>query len=161
PRVSVSACLARQHEHPYFELIRERVRVLTASSPRTIHAYYADSLRDDPAFDTVANRYGLALAQVRAREPAAAVEGLLDLVARQPDSPVFRLELAHAKDQAGDKAGAMDIYEGLQRDFPGNRAVTLAHAQSLLARADATSARRALELLRPLVERRPGDPDLQ
>jgi predicted Zn-dependent protease len=161
PRVSVSACVARQQGEPYFELIRERVRVLIATSPATIHAYYVDSLRDNPEFDTVANRYGLAMAMVRAREPAAAVEELRKLVARHPDSPVFRLALADAKDQAGDKGGAVAVFEDLQHDFPGNRAVTLAHAQSLLARGDAASARRALELLRPLLERRPGDPDLQ
>lgn len=161
PRVSVSACVARQQGEPYFELIRERVRVLVATSPATIRAYYVDSLRDDPEFDTVANRYGLALALVRAREPAAAIDELLKLVARHPDSPVFRLALANAKDQAGDKGGAIDLYEDLQRDFPGNRAVTLGHAESLLARGNAASARRALELLRPLLERRPGDPDLQ
>src|SRR5690606_33922930 len=161
PRVSVSACVARQEGEPYFELIRERVRVLAAASPAAIRTYYVDSLRDNPAFDTVANRYGLAMALVRAREPAAAVEELRKLVERYPDSPVFRLALANAKDQAGDKGGAIDAYEDLQHDFPGNRAVTLAHAQSLLANTDAASARRALELLRPLLERRPGDPDLQ
>jgi predicted Zn-dependent protease len=161
PRVSVSACVTRRQGEPYYELIRERVRVLMATSPATIRAYYVDSLRDNPDFDTVANRYGLALALVRAREPVAAIAELQKLVAAHPDSPVFRLALANAKDQAGDKGGAIAAFEDLQHDFPGNRAVTLGHAESLLARADAASARRALELLRPLLERRPGDPDLQ
>jgi predicted Zn-dependent protease len=161
PRVAVSACVTRQQGEPYFELIRERVRVLMATSPATMRAYYVDSLREDPEFDTVANRYGLSLALVRARDFDAAIDQSQKLVALQPDSPVFRLALANAKEQAGDTGGAIEVYDGLQHDFPGNRAVTLGHAQSLLARGDAASAKRALELLRPLLERRPGDPDLQ
>ena len=49
----------------------------------------------------------------------------------------------------------------LASDFPGNRAVALAYADALLARGDDKSARHALELLRPLVERYSDDPDLQ
>ena len=161
PPVAVNACVTRSQGEPYFELIRERVRVQMATSPATIRAYYADNLRDDPAFDTLASRYGFALALVRAGDPGAAIRELEGLVQRDPDSPVFRLALATAKDQAGDRVGARAAFDRLQDDFPGNRAVTLGHAQSLLGHGDAASARRALELLRPLLERRPGDPDLQ
>ena len=161
PSVSVSACVARRAAAPYFELMRERVRVLVASSTTKVRAYYVDNLRNDPAFDTVANRYGLALAMTRTGQADEAVAELAKLSARQPDSSVLRLALAHARDQAGDKAGAIALYEQLNRDYPGNRAITLAHADSLLTRGDAESARRALDLLRPLVERQAGDPELQ
>ena len=161
PPVAVNACVTRVQGEPYFELIRERVRVQMATSPASIRAYYADNLRDDPAFDTLANRYGFALALVRAGDPGAAIRELDALVQRDPDLSVLRLALATAKDQAGDRAGARAVFDRLQEDFPGNRAVTLGHAQSLLGHGDAASARRALELLRPLLERRPGDPDLQ
>jgi len=69
-----------------------------------MRAYYADNLRDDPAFDTVANRYGYALALVKTREAAAAAAELKKLVARDPSSSALRLALANAEDQAGNKA---------------------------------------------------------
>ncbi|MEO5626516.1 MAG: M48 family metalloprotease [Dokdonella sp.] len=149
------------HGEAYFELMRERARVLSAASVPAIRGYYADNLRDNPAFDTPANRYGYALTLIETRQPKLAAGELAKLVAQQPDSAVFRLALAYAEDQAGDKAGALKRYEQLGDDFPGNRAVTLTYADSLLARAEVKSARRALELLRPQVERHADDPDLQ
>ena len=160
PRVAVSACLARHAGEPYFELMRERTRVLAATSPAAMRAYYADNLRN-PAFDTPANRYGYALALTRSGAAPAAATELRKLVAAQPASAPLRLALAAAEDQAGDKAASLAIYEQLAREFPGNRAITLTFADALLARADRDSARRALDLLRPLVERYAEDPDLQ
>jgi predicted Zn-dependent protease len=149
------------HGEAYFELMRERARVLSAASVPAIRGYYADNLRDNPAFDTPANRYGYALTLIETREPKLAAAELAKLVAQQPNSPVFRLALAYAEDQAGDKANSLKRYEQLGDDFPGNRAVTLTYADTLLAQAELKSARRALELLRPLVERHADDPDLQ
>jgi predicted Zn-dependent protease len=74
---------------------------------------------------------------------------------------VLRLALAHAQDQAGSKAEALATYRQLERDFPGNRSVALTYADALLARTDVAHAQQALALLRPLVERRPDDPELQ
>jgi len=162
PRVTVSTCAPRgKPVQAYFELMRERTRVLIAKSPTAMRAYYADNLRDDPAFDTVANRYGYALALVKTREAAAAAAELKKLVARDPSSSALRLALANAEDQAGNKAEALDLYARLAAEFPGNRAIALAHSDALIARADANSARAALELLRPLVERHADDPELQ
>jgi len=162
PQVSVTACYvpgsARQ---AYFELMRERVRVLSASSATTMRAYYANNLRDDKAFDTIANRYGYALALIATREPKKAAEELGKLVAQQPGSSVLRLALANAEDQSGNKAEALKIYERLASEFPGNRAIALTYAGALLAQGDQNSARRSLDLLRPLIERYADDPDLQ
>ncbi|HEY0230965.1 MAG TPA: M48 family metalloprotease [Dokdonella sp.] len=162
PQVTISTCNVRGNaREAYFELMRERARVLTASSTTVMRAYYADNLRDNPSFDTAANRYGYALALIATGDAAHAITQLKTLTSRQPNSAVLRLALANAQDLAGDKAGALKIYEQLDSDFPGNRAITLAHADALLALADEKNARRALELLRPLVERYSDDPDLQ
>lgn len=161
PPVTVTACIKRGDGGSYFELMRERARVLSAESAPAMRGYYADNLRDVAAFDTAANRYGYALSLIETREPKLAVEQLGKLVAQQPNSPVFRLALAHAEDQAGERPAALKRYDQLNEDFPGNRAVTLTYADALLAQADPKSSRRALELLRPLVERHADDPDLQ
>lgn len=162
PQVSVTACVARAGPtESYFELMRERARVLSAGSQTTIRAYYANNLRDDPAFDTTANRYGYALALTRSGDPSAAAAELRKLVERQPSSAVLRIALANAVELSGDKSSALKAYEHLYSDFPGNRAVTLSYADALLAQGDAKTARRALELLRPLVDRYGDDPEMQ
>lgn len=161
PAVTVTACVRPPHADSYFQLMRERARVLSADLPTSMRAYYANSLREDPAFDTTANRYGYALTLIRTGESGQAVAELGKLVARQPASSVLRLALANARDQSGDKAEALKIYDQLNRDFPGNRAITLTYADALLARADPKSASHALDLLRPMVERYSDDPDLQ
>ncbi|HJT98093.1 MAG TPA: M48 family metalloprotease, partial [Rhodanobacteraceae bacterium] len=162
PRVSVTACGGHTvAQETYFELMRERARVLASDAPSKVRAYYADNLQRDSAFDTPANRYGYALALTRSSEASQAVAELRKLTQREPTSSVFRLALADALDQAGSKQESLAVYEQLDTDFPGNRAVTLSYADSLMARADKASARHAQGLLRPLVERYAGDPDLQ
>ncbi|GAA0705773.1 M48 family metalloprotease [Dokdonella soli] len=162
PRVSVTTCYVRgKAVLSDFELMRERARVLSAGSATAMRAYYADNLRDNKAFDTIANRYGYALALIDTHEPQRAVAELRKLTTQQPTSQVLRLGLANAEDQAGNHADALTIYERLSNEFPGNRAITLTYADALLAKADDKSARRSLELLRPLVERYSDDPDLQ
>lgn len=162
PQVSVTACVSRGPAvQGYFELMRERARVLSARSRTAIRAYYANNLRDDPTFDTTANRYGYALALARGGDTAAAVAESRKLAERHPDSAPLGLALAGALDLAGDKAAALKAYERLHADFPGNRAVTLSFADALLGQADERNAKRALELLRPVVARYSDDPDLQ
>lgn len=162
PQVSVTACVSRGPAvQSYFELMRERARVLSARSRTAIRAYYANNLRDDPGFDTTANRYGYALALARSGDTATAVAESRKLAERHPDSAPLGLALAGALDLAGDKTAALKAYERLHSDFPGNRAVTLSYADALLGQTDERNAKRALELLRPMVARYGDDPDLQ
>lgn len=162
PKVSVTACGVHSvAQETYFELMRERARVLVSDAPSKMRAYYADNLTRNAAFDTPSNRYGYALALTRTGESGKAVEELRKLTAREPTSSVFELALADALDQSGAKQASLQAYERLNSNFPGNRAITLAYAESLLKYKDDDSARHAQTLLRPLVERYPADPDLQ
>lgn len=144
-----------------FDLMRERARTLTADSPTAILRYYADELRENPAADTAANRYGHALALLRAREPGRSVEEFSRLTADFPGQLVFELGLAVAEDLAGQRQAAIGRFEKLAADSPRNRAVALAFSTTLLADASRESARRAQELLRPLLARHGDDPELQ
>jgi predicted Zn-dependent protease len=78
-----------------------------------------------------------------------------------PHNATFQLGMAQAEDQAGNKDAAFKRFERLSNDFPGNRAIALAFTDALLSRADAKSAQRAQDLVRPLLDRYPDDPDLQ
>jgi predicted Zn-dependent protease len=162
PRVSVTACgVHTVAQETYFELMRERARVLASDTPGKMRGYYADNLGRDPAFDTTANRYGYALAMTRSGEPKQAAVELRKLVAREPGSVVMKLALADALDQSGSTQESLAVYADLNSDFPGNRAVTLAYADSLMGHGDRESAQRAQGLLRPLVDRYAADPELQ
>jgi len=163
PRVLVTACGVHSvAEETYFELMRERARVLAAETPSKLRAYYAENLARDSAFDTTANRYGYALAMTRSGEASQAVAEFHKLAARHAaTSPVIELALADALEQSGNKQESQQVYERLNTDFPGSRAVTLSYAGSLLARGDQGSARQAQTLLRPLIDHYAGDPDLQ
>lgn len=143
-----------------FALIKERARTLAADSANTMLRYYSDELKRE-AQPSVANRYGHAMALVRARQPRTAVSEFKQLTQEYPDNLTFMLGLAHAEDQAGQKQSAFSRYERLSTNYPGNRAIALAFTDALLAREDAESARRAQDLLRPLLGRYTDDPELQ
>ncbi|MEZ5462431.1 M48 family metalloprotease [Dokdonella sp.] len=145
----------------YFELMRERSRILNADSANAMLRYYTDELKRGPESGTTAIRYGHALSLTLARQPKAAVEEFAVLTKEFPGSSVFELGMAEAEDQAGMKDAAFKRYERLSKDFPGNRAIALAYTEALLARSDEKSAQVALDLIRPLLTRYPEDPDLQ
>jgi len=162
PQVTVTACAPRDRAgQQYFLLMRERNRVLSAPVTSKIRDYYARSLHDDPAFDTVPNRYGYALSLVYTQKAAQAVGMLRKAIAAQPGSSPLQLALAEALNQSGAGGESFSIYQRLHNDFPGNRAITLAYVDALLGRADKDSARSALDLLRPLIARNADDADLQ
>ncbi len=145
----------------YFELMRERARTLNADSANTILRYYSDELKESSKADTVANRYGHALALIRARQPDKAIAEFTELIELQPASPVFQLGMAEADDLAGHKTKAFERYQQLSMNHPGNRAIALAYTEALLAKGDDKSAKRAQDLLRPLLAQYKEDPDLQ
>jgi predicted Zn-dependent protease len=145
----------------YYAQMRERARVLSSDRPHAVLAYYTKNLRDDPEFDTPAHRYGFALALTRVGRAKEAAAELAKVAARHTGDRVIQLGLAAAQDRAGNHAEAARIYEQLNGNFPGNRAISLAYADSLLARADKDSAQRARALLRPLLGVHAEDPGLQ
>lgn len=162
PQVTVTACAPRDPAgQQYFLLMRERNRVLSAPVTSKMRDYYARNLHDDPAFDTVSNRYGYALSLIYTQKAAQAVDMLRKAVAAQPGSSALQLALAEALNQSGAANESFSIYRRLHNDFPGNRAITLAYVDALLGRADKDSARSALDLLRPLIARNADDADLQ
>ena len=162
PTVTVEACRDRDPAaQSYFLLMRERTRVLSSDNPSTTLGYYTRNLHDDKAFNTLANRYGHALALLRSNQAQSAMAELAPLAAQHPDSAVLRLALAKATAKSGGRDVARHEYESIYRDFPGNRAVVLMYADALLDAGDAAGARRVQEILRPLLDRNPADPDLQ
>lgn len=151
----------RKASEAYYQLMRERSRVLAAKSATTMSVYYANNFRDNAQFDTPATRYGYALALTRAGQAPKARDELEKLITAQPAQPVFQLALAEAMERNGERVAAEKRFEALQQNYPGNRVYALALANALLDRGEKVPATRAQALLRPLLERYGNDPELQ
>lgn len=132
-------------------LMRERVRVLSTDDKVNLVGYYADSLRTKPEFDTPANHYGYALALLQDRHADKALMQLQPLLKAQPDSLPFALATARAELDAGQRAAALARYADLGKRLPDNRPIHLAWAEALLASGERADARKAQDLLRPLM----------
>ncbi|WP_051282626.1 M48 family metalloprotease [Silanimonas lenta] len=141
-----------------FPWARERLRVLSATSPREALAEYEQAAEDGAG---PARRYGHALALMRVGRAAEAARLLEDLLESQPKHLWLRLAAAEASHRAGRPREASDRFEALVADYPQHRAVTLAYAEVLNERGDAASGRRAQQLLRPLLAAAPADLQLQ
>jgi predicted Zn-dependent protease len=147
--------------HEMFAMARERLRVLSASTPaEAVHEL--ERLRDaKPAAFSAAQQYGLALAHSLAGKTALASKELASLHQQDPGS--YWVELAQAENdhRAGNRAASHKRYEALLRKHPQNRAIVLSYATSLAELGTTEAARTAQELLRPVLAREADDPTLQ
>lgn len=134
-----------------YALMRERVRVLTGDATR-LTGYYRTNLKNQPGFDTPANRYGYALALTRSGHGKEAAAQLEPLLKARADNLILSLALGDAELQDGQRHAALADYERLNQRSPRNRAVALAYARALTDGGDKAQAATAAELLRPLLE---------
>ena len=150
----------RERSEAYYELMRERVRVLGNEHAADGVAYYTSNMRNTPGFDTSANRYGMALAFTlggRAKEAVAPLQKLADA---EPENLAYQLALGDAELYAGQRELALQRYARLEKNLPANRSLALAHTQALLYVPDKTAGRQAQEILRPLLARDDEDPQI-
>jgi predicted Zn-dependent protease len=144
-----------------FAWAKERLRVLSADSPQEALAEYRAiaggpaSRLEDP------QRYGMAVALLRAGQPAAAVAEFEQLLQRHRGNLWIEVGLAQAHGEAGRAVAAAEIYENLLRRFPDRRSVRLSYAESLVATVRAEEGRRAQNVLRPLLADHADDPLMQ
>jgi predicted Zn-dependent protease len=139
-----------------FDYARERVRVMSANSPREAVREY-----EKLGGDSDAKRYGLALARMRSNQTAAAIASLSELLQKHPDQLWLSLALGEAEAQAGKIAAADARFEALLRQTPNNRAIALTYAKVLTDRATPAAGQRAQAILRPLFGPYSDDPLLQ
>jgi beta-barrel assembly-enhancing protease len=145
----------------HFDLARERLRVLSAASPRESVAEYRRRESGNENGLSDAERYGYALAQVANGQAAQAATALAALVERNPGNYWLRLALAEALHHAGDHHAAMRTYDALHRDVPNNLAISLSHAQALNDTGTVDAGQRAQVVLRPISSRSTGDYSFQ
>ncbi|HEY0662378.1 MAG TPA: M48 family metalloprotease, partial [Lysobacter sp.] len=142
-----------------FEYARERLRVLSADSPAAAIREYERMAKSGKPSD--AQRYGIAIAKLRANQGAAAAAILADLLEKHPGDLWLTLAFGEAEARGG-KADAADArFNALLRQTPQNRAVALTYARVLAERNTVAAGKRAQALLRPLLGRSGEDPEFQ
>ncbi|WP_189454692.1 M48 family metalloprotease [Cognatilysobacter bugurensis] len=132
-----------------FSFARERMRVLTAQTPSTALDEYARIEKTGRLDD--AQRYGQAVARLRANQAGPATAALTALSERQPNNRWVTLALAEAESRSGRAAAADARLEALLRANPRDRAVALTYARLLGERDAPDAGRRAQAVLRPLL----------
>jgi predicted Zn-dependent protease len=132
-----------------FGWARERLRVLSANTPAQAVREYQQMQAQKPLDD--AQRYGLALAHLRAGDATTALQELTPVQARHPDSLWLQISLGEIEAKAGRIAEADKRFESLLARMPTHRALALSYAQVLAERNTKASGTRAVSVLRPLL----------
>ncbi|KFN47563.1 M48 family metalloprotease [Arenimonas metalli] len=144
-----------------FPWARERLRVFSADNAAAALREYRALANAPGAEASDAQRYGLALAQMRGGYPAEAEATLADLLRRHPGQLWLELAQAEAAAIGGRHAVSRERFEALVTRHPDNRAVRLAYAEALGKQATPEAGRRAQAVLRPLLASGGDDPVFQ
>ncbi|MFT4257545.1 MAG: M48 family metalloprotease [Pseudoxanthomonas sp.] len=152
---------AGKGETGQFDWARERLRVLSATTPAAAVREYESIRGNNPDGLNDAQQYGLALAHLQGNAPAQAATELAALLRRDPDNLWVELTLAQAEARNGHQADAERRFAALLQRHPNHRAIALTYAQALNERGDREAGLRAQALLRPLQARSGDDPIFQ
>ncbi len=142
-----------------FEWARERLRALSANTPKAAIAEYEQMGRAGKLTD--AERYGWAVAQLQDGQGASAQMTLAPLMGTHGNDRWILLAMAEAHARAGDRAGADQRFADLHSRLPNDRAVAITWAKLLSERNNVEAGRKALGILRPLLGSAGDDPSFQ
>jgi predicted Zn-dependent protease len=114
-----------------YELIRERVRVVTATGDVDLAQNYAQKIAH--GYATLGNRYGEALALMNSNRADEAIRMLTPLVQQHESLTLLHVALAQAQAKAGHTREALASFEHAAGLFPRNVPVTVRYAETLMA----------------------------
>ena len=112
-----------------FQLVRAKLRADQGTS-RDAVAQLEGDLHDKKFSNEIAAHYGLAVALLRAKEPARAEAELAPLM-KTTDDPLFAGLAARIKQAKGDNQGAADGLKQALARYPNNRALNYAYIEAL------------------------------
>jgi len=146
-----------------FDWARERLRVLSATTPSELIREYEGLKRSQKNGLTDAQRYGVAIARLRDGGTAAkqAQQELQQLDGEYPDNLWIELALGEAESRNGQFAQANARFDALTRRLPQNRPVALTYARVLNEQGGEDAGKRSQAMLRPLLARSGDDPVFQ
>ena len=144
---------ARAEKFPYrqdpdslaYQLIRAKLRVSSAGSPRDARAYFNSQLDQGTRQQQDVARYGLALALAADGQADESRKLLQQLAAAHPEQTHFINALAKLEMDQHNYPKAMELYALARERFPANEAIRLSYVQALLLTHKPEPARRLLE----------------
>lgn len=138
PKVTVADPLS-------YQLIRAKLRVLTAQDPQNVAAYFENKLNDRPVVNEDAQRYGYVLALLAAGQNGKAAEQIKVLLKKDPDRIQYRLAQGQLASAKNDSDTALKIYGDTLKLYPRNYPLTVAYARELLLNGQPVPARQLLQ----------------
>lgn len=142
-----------------FFLVQARLRALLEDQPQDAVAWFRDQLgkgRDETRLR--ADQYGLAIALERQRQFDEARSLLQELLDSNQPHLAYQLQMAELDRESGNLDADLERLGGLYHSFPGNRAISLQYAASLLQTKDPEQAATAREILHQQILRKGDDP---
>jgi predicted Zn-dependent protease len=119
-----------------YGLAKARLEVLAASTPEAAYSLFKD--RGDS--ENPADRYGLALAEMRLSLNDNAERIMRDLATEHPTVIAYRIGQAEALMASGSTDEALKHYKDAERLFPRNVPLTISYAEALIAAGQASAA---------------------
>jgi predicted Zn-dependent protease len=125
-----------------YTLVRERLRVLTASQDTDLKAYYGKRLetRNPPLSD----QYGQALALLERGHPTEAAEILEPLVSQHEGVILLHAALGQAQVASGQIQDGLTTFEHAEALFPRNVPLTIRYSEALMKAGQAKLAHNLL-----------------
>jgi predicted Zn-dependent protease len=136
-----------------FQLVRAKLRA-TQSAPREAVADFEVQIKERKYLSEAAARYGMAVAQMRAKNFAAVEREVGELRRLKLDSPMVEALAAELKRAQGDNGAALRLYREARLRYPQSRPLAYGHVDTLLA---AGRTQEALQLASAEVELYPSD----
>ena len=130
------------HDSQSYELIRERVRVLSTTADVDLPGMYERKIARGDA--DLADRYGYALALVAHNRADEAAKVLTPLVEQHETLTLLHIALAQAQAKAGRTKESLATFARSQELFPRNVPVTVRYAEELMAIGRAMDAHNML-----------------
>ena len=140
-----------------YQVIRAKLRVTTAPSPRNALNYFTTMQNRGTSQQQDVIAYGTALAQSKLGQTEKAKATLLRLVKTYTHQSQFMNALAATEMDAKNFSKAAELYELALERFPDNQAMTLNYVRALLNIHKAAKAR---QLLHGFLKHHPATPDV-
>jgi len=123
-------------DSPAYGLAKARLEVLSAPTPEAAYSLF----KDQGDSNNPADRYGLALAQMRLSLNDNAERIMRDLATENPTVIAYRIGQAEALMAGGATDDALKHYKDAERLFPRNVPLTISYAEALIAAGQASAA---------------------
>lgn len=138
-------------------LVHAKIRALAPGDPDDIARGFKENLAQGKYRNVDAERYGYALALLRARQLTKARAEAQTLIEHQANQPSYRILQAEIEMAAGNYKQALAIYAAAYAQIPSNAALMRDYASALLKTEHYQQAK---NLLQTALQNQPGDPGL-